>query len=130
MAKRKRYQYKPPYFVIRTDDGFVCYTLSKTSKGDIKYSLWVEPFWVEYESWYKDNYKSKREKWKPCVKKYYSRPFNSTLLKRKTKEPLERFLENLQNGVIKRPERFKNPYIVEVNMPFKEYVELCHSKED
>ena len=49
------------------------------------------------------------------------------LLKRKTKEPLERMIENMKNGTIKHPERFPNPRIIEITDSFRKFVERRHS---
>lgn len=129
MAKRKRYTYKEPYFIIATDKGYLCYGIdymyrSKSRDRGIIYSLHTDECWKEYDTWYKHNYEDKKEKWKPCHKSYFTYP--SCLLKRKSREPLEKLIERLGDGTIKHPERFPNPRIVEITIPFEEYVKKLH----
>ena len=127
--KRKRYTYKEPYFIIDTDKGFLCYNIDymyhKQDKSHLSYSLHTDECWKEYDTWYKHNYEDSKELWKPCHKSYFIYPH--CLLKRKTKESLERMIENMKNGTIKHPERFPNPRIVEITDSFQKFVERRHS---
>lgn len=126
---RKRYTYKVPYFIIDTDKGFLCYNIDymyhKQDKSHLIYSLHTDKCWNEYDTWYKNNYEDHKEEWKPCHKSYFIYPH--CLLKRKTKEPLERMIENMKNGTIKHPERFPNPRIIEITDSFQKFVERRHS---
>lgn len=127
-SKKKHYTYEEPYYVIDTDYGFICYNVEKLYRkgGKVQYSLHTDKCWKEYDTWYKHNYDDKKEDWKPCYKAKYVTP-TYPILKRKSRESVERLIENIKNGTIKNPGRFPNPQIIEITTSFKEYVEKKHS---
>ncbi len=112
-----------PFYVILTDNGFLIETLDVSryyGNSVVRMSLSTDDCFEQYHTWYKNNYKDKKENWKPCVKYRYN---TYGLYRRKTKASAERMIEKMNSGEIKKAsERFPNPRILYIETSFFDFL--------